>query len=106
MKDDSFKAFVLDQLVRAGQVKCRAMFGGYGLYQGERFFGILFKGRLYFKTDDVSAAAYRERGMKPFRPSATMTLKTYYEVPVDILEDDEELAVWARRAVHRASRKR
>ena len=106
MKDDSFKAFVLDQLARLGRVECRAMFGGYGLYQGRTFFGILFKGRLYFKTDAASAAAYRERGMQPFRPSATMTLKTYYEVPVDVLEDDEELAVWARQAVHRASRKR
>ena len=74
------------------------MFGGYGLYDRERFFGILFKGRLYFKTDAESQAAYRARGMQPFRPSATMTLKTYYEVPAEILEDDEPLVAWARRA--------
>jgi TfoX/Sxy family transcriptional regulator of competence genes len=27
-----------------------------------------------------------------------MTLKTYYEVPADILEDPEQLAAWAKRS--------
>jgi len=36
--------------------------------------------------------------MKPFRPNATQTLKTYYEVPVDVLEDAGELTIWARQA--------
>ena len=100
MKGDSFKAFVLDQLDHLDHVVCRAMFGGYGLYQGNVFFGILYKGRLYFKTDSTTLQAYRERGMKPFRPSAKMTLKTYYEVPVEILEDEDQLAAWARQAIN------
>lgn len=75
------------------------MFGGHGLYQGEVFFGIIHKGRLYFKTDQASRAAYVQRGMKPFRPNAKQTLKTYYEVPVEIIEDDEQLTTWAGRAV-------
>ncbi|MDC4224262.1 MAG: TfoX/Sxy family protein [Candidatus Manganitrophus sp.] len=48
---------------------------GHGLYRGESFFGILYKGRLYFKTDDASRSDYIEMGMKPFRPSAKQTLK-------------------------------
>ena len=99
MSDTSFKAFVLDQLSAVPNVTARAMFGGYGLYQGRVFFGIIFKGRLYFKTNDVSAAAYHQRGMTPFRPSATQTLKTYYEVPVDILEDAESVTSWATTAI-------
>ena len=35
MKEDSFKDFVLDQLSDLRGVTCRAMFGGYGVYQGE-----------------------------------------------------------------------
>lgn len=54
VKDDSVKEFVLDQLRDLGGVEAHAMFGGHGLYRGEIFFGILYKGRLYFKTDDVS----------------------------------------------------
>ena len=99
MPEESFKTFVLDQLAPLKRVACRAMFGGHGLYRGEVFFGILFNGRLYFKTDFASRPAYRERGMQAFRPSASMTLKTYYEVPVEILEDAEEFLRWARRAI-------
>jgi DNA transformation protein and related proteins len=36
--------------------------------------------------------------MKPFRPNPKQTLKTYYEVPADILEDRELLARWADAA--------
>lgn len=99
MARDSFTDFALDQLGGMARVECRAMFGGYGLYQGRVFFGILFKGRMYLKTDAASAAEYRARGMRPFRPSAAQTLRTYYEVPADVLEDADELVRWAARAV-------
>ncbi|MEW6248677.1 MAG: hypothetical protein AB1555_18485 [Nitrospirota bacterium] len=32
--------------------------------------------------------------MKPFRPNKQQTLKNYYQVPVDVLEDAERLAEW------------
>jgi DNA transformation protein len=99
MKDEPFKNFVLDQLQELPDLECRAMFGGHGLYQEERFFGIIFKGRLYFKTDAESADPYLKLGMKPFRPNRKQTLKSYYEVPVDIIEDRDRLAIWAKEAV-------
>ena len=68
-KYDGFKDFVLDQLSDLHGVTCRAMFGGYGLYCGRVFFGIVHKGRLYFKTNATTASRYREREMKPFRPA-------------------------------------
>ncbi len=97
-KQDDFKDFVLDQLSGLRGVTCRSMFGGYGLYQDGVFFGIIHKGRLFFNTDEASREAYIEQGMKPFRPSAKQTLKTYYEVPVDIIEDQERLTEWAMQA--------
>ena len=99
MKDESFANFILDQLRELPDLDCRAMFGGYGLYQDEMFFGIIFKGRLYLKTDAKSVVPYRELGMKPFRPNRKQTLKSYYEVPLDILEDRDRLAAWAKEAV-------
>lgn len=96
--DDSFVAFVLEQLAALPALEARAMFGGHGLYTEGRFFGILHRGRLYFKTDERSRAEYRTRGMDCFRPNPKQSLKNYYEVPVDILES-EALVIWARRAV-------
>lgn len=75
------------------------MFGGYGLYQDETFFGILHQGRLYFKTDEATVGEYRKRRMKAFRPNARQTLKSYYQVPVEIVEDADQLADWAERAI-------
>lgn len=99
MRADSFTDFVLDQLGQIPQLVCKAMFGGHGLYQRETFFGIIHKGRLYLKTNGVTQSAYAARGMQPFRPNGKQLLKHYYEVPVDILEDAEQLKVWAHRAI-------
>ncbi len=99
MRDDSFKEFLLDQLHGLGNVNCRAMFGGYGIYCDDVFFGIIYKSRLYFKTNPSTIRHYIEKDMKPFRPNVKMTLKAYYEVPIDITEDPELLAEWAKKAI-------
>ena len=99
MSDETFRDFVLDQLQLMGEVDYRRMFGCYGLYHDGVFFGILAQGRLYFKTNAVTRGIYVQRGMQPFRPNRKQMLKSYYEVPVDILEDHEQLTVWARQAV-------
>lgn len=90
---------MLDQLHALGALECRRMFGSYGLYHDAVFFGIVCQGELYLKTDSVTQAAYVQRGMQPFRPNARQTLKSYYAVPIDILEDPAQLTLWARQAI-------
>ena len=107
MADDSFKSFVLDQLSALPELRARAMFGGHGLYSGERFFGILIEGRLFFKVDETTRAAYEMRGMSPFTyemKGRVMTM-SYYEVSPDILEDRDEAITWANQAIHVAAKK-
>ena len=99
MKDDSFKNFVLDQLQELDDVEARRMFGGYGFYQDETFFGILYRGRLYFKIDETTVGEYRKRNMKPFQPNPKQTLKSYYQVPVEVIEDADQLCRWAETAI-------
>lgn len=98
---DGFKDFVLDQLADLRGVTCRAMFGGYGLSCRGTFFGIVHKGRVYFKVTPETVGRYTEQGMKSFRPNAKQTLKSFYEVPADILEDAEGLTKWATEAASR-----
>ena len=107
MADDSFKAFVLDQLSALSELRAQAMFGGHGLYSGDRFFGILDEGRVFFKVDDITRAAYESRGMPPFTyemKGRVMTM-SYYEVPPDVLEDRNEAFVWANQAIQVAANK-
>ena len=97
--DRTFRAFVLDQLRGLGKVESRAMFGGYGFYGDDVFFAILWRGRLYFRTGEASRARYQARGMAPFTPGPGQTLRRYYEVPPEVLEDPTETVRWARAAV-------
>lgn len=99
MSDASFLDFVLEQLADARGLKVRPMFGGYGLYMGQSFFGIVHKGSLYFRTDEGSRPAYLKKGSRPFNPKGAKELHRYYEVPAEVLEDAGLLLEWARRAV-------
>lgn len=98
-KDQDFLEFVLDQLSRVPTIVSRRMFGGIGLYQESTFFAIIADGRLYFVTDEETRAAFVTLGMKPFQYAPGKFIRTYYEVPVDVLEDDRELSAWARDAI-------
>jgi DNA transformation protein len=99
-KDESFKDFVIDQLKDLEGMRSRHMFGGWGLYKGSNFFGIISNGRLYFKTNDKTKSDYIDAGMKQFSPTPKMTLKTYYEVPPNVIEDADELVIWATTAAN------
>ena len=100
VKDDTFKEYIIDQLRDLYDLRAKGMFGGHGLYQGSKFFGMISKGRLYFKTDDSSREYYIEQGMKPFRPNKKQTLKNYFEVPPDVIDDGDRLTELARESVN------
>ncbi len=102
---ESYHEYVMEQLAEIGPVRSRKMFGGVGIYLNNLFFALIAGNRLYFKVDESNREDYTQYGMKPFRPfpdqKATMS---YYEVPVEILEDREQLADWAARAIDVARR--
>jgi len=95
---DSFRDFVLEQLSALEGLRSKRMFGGYGLYSGVVFFGILSGGRLYFKTYPDTLPDYLAFNAEVFSPSEKQILKNYREVPVLILEDAVQLTTWARKA--------
>lgn len=98
---ESFAELVLDQLRGVPSVTWRRMFGGWGFYSGGLFFAVVFDDRLYLKTDESGREPFQQRGMGPFTYDGG-ALHSLWEVPADVLEDAEELAVWAARAVQAA----
>ena len=97
--EESFKDYVLDQLRDMPNISAQRMFSGFGLYRVKKFFGIVSKGVLYFKTNQDTAHSYKKFGMKPFAPSKKQILKNYFEVPAEVLENASELCVWAEKAI-------
>ena len=98
-QDDTFVEFVCDQLEGLDGVVHRSMFGGYGIYCGSMFFGIAYRGRLFFKTNEATREKYVGWGSEPFQPNAKQTLKSYYEVPEDAIDDVERLLALAEEAL-------
>jgi DNA transformation protein len=99
MDRTSFEGRALDRLSELGDITSRPMFGGHGVYWRDVIFGIIFGDRLYFKVSDESKGEYLARGMGPFRPNERQTLKSYFEVPQEILDDREALLSRAREAI-------
>jgi DNA transformation protein len=103
---DEYLDYVVDQLGCIGQIVAKRMFGGVGLYHDGSFFGLIAADSLYFKVDDENRRDYEAAGAKPFQPYGEESSSMgYYEVPVDVLEDTDQLKVWARGAVAAAERK-
>lgn len=92
-------ADILDRLSDLGEVTARPLFGGHGIYWRGTIFAIAYAGRLYFKVDERSKGDYLARAMGPFRPNDRQTLKSYFEVPPDVLDDPEALLSWAGEAI-------
>ena len=105
MVSDEFISYVLDQLSGFGEVRPRKMFGGVGLYHDGLMFALIANDVLYFKVDGTNRGEYESAGSEPFRPYPDKeTVMSYYEVPIDVSEDRDELASWAERAFEAATR--
>src|SRR5262249_39448807 len=102
----SYRTYILEQLGRGIQdVRGQSMFGGGGIYPGKLFFALIGDDTLYFKVDDSKRSDFESRGMDPFRPyGEDGEVMHYYRVPEDLLEDPEELCVWAEKAIAVARR--
>ena len=90
--------YIIDQLKAFGPVTAKRMFGGAGLYHHGVFFGLVADDVLYFKVDDGNRQDYIDAGMGPFKPFGSYSMG-YYEVPADVLEDPDDLVLWAKKAV-------
>jgi DNA transformation protein and related proteins len=97
----SFLEFVLDQLGACGPITAKRMFGGVGLYSRERFFAVMMDDTIYLKVDDTTRRPYEAAGARPFNPFPERGAGSmqYYEVPLSVLEDADELARWAKKSI-------
>lgn len=96
---NDFLVFVLDQLSHWKGVHYKRMFGGVALYYNELAFGMIAFDGLYFKVNETNINQYIEAGatqLKPFKNHATVL--SFYSVPVDVIEDSDQLIVWARES--------
>lgn len=90
----TYRDYVMELLKPSGDFSGRAMFGGYGIFEGGDMFALVSQDdRLCFKVDDSNRGDYEAAG------SERLTPMPYYVVPEEVLEDPATLAEWAARSV-------
>ena len=99
---DEFINYVICQLENWAEVSAHKMFGGAGLYCDGTMFGLIADDVAYLKVDDSNRKDFVKAGSSAFNPypdKAKTTIMSYYEIPVDVLENPEQLAEWAQRSL-------
>lgn len=99
MPRDSFVDFVVDQLRLLGSITTKPLAGGYRLFRDGIPFGYVKNRRVYFATTELTRRSFIEHDMGAYRETDSPQLSNYYEVPPDVLDDQEALVGWARVAL-------
>lgn len=104
---DEFVEYCLELLAALGPTRARRMFGGHGLYVGDRFVALVAGQQLYLKADDATLAAFEAAGCRPFEYQAAggrRQVMGYWSAPDEALESPAAMTPWARRALDAALR--
>jgi DNA transformation protein and related proteins len=99
---EDFLEFLQDQLRGLGPITTRRMFSGAGIYCDGVIFALVLRDTLHFKVDDGNRAAYEAEGMQPFTYQARgklVRMEAYWRVPERLLDDPDEMVLWARDAM-------
>lgn len=100
---DPFHEFVLELLAGVSPISIRRMFGGAGVFRGGLMFALLADDQVYVKADDSLRADLVAEGCLPFLYFRAGDSKGvdlgYVALPSSAMDDPDEAAAWARRAI-------
>ena len=102
-----YRAYIEDLVAPLGHITSRRMFGGLGIFYRGLMFALILRDVLHFKVDDVNRPDYEAEGMEAFsyeRKGKRASLGSYWTVPVDVLDNEDEFLTWARGAADAALR--
>ena len=92
----------VEALADWAEVTRTPLFGAIALRRNDLVFGMIWKGGLYFKTDEESVQEYDSAHSSKLtyttNEGKSQALKSYAEVPPDVSEDEEKLREWAEIA--------
>ena len=101
-----FVAHVLETLGPLGSVRARAMFGGWGVYHGDRMFALIADEELYFKADGQTEPHFAAAGSAPFLydGKGKTVRMSYWRCPEAAMDDTDDLLAFARLGLDAAAR--
>ena len=86
--------FITEQLSRVGRVSSRRMFGCIGFYVDDVFCAIVNRdNECFLRTGPHNLNDFLDAGAPQF-----MASMPYYQVPEQVLEEADDMAVWTAKA--------
>ncbi len=100
----SLAIHVTEQLSFLGSISNRSIFGAVGIFIDDRLLGIVADEVLYLHTGPSNCDDYLSRGCRQFKPypNAYDLTTDHHQVPDEIVNEPEQLKVWAERALRAA----
>src|SRR5437660_6633 len=84
-----------------GPIDVRRMFGGAGVFVGDRMIALVSREVIYLKADAETIPEFEQEGLTPFSyatKNGEHKLTSYWRMPDRLYDDPDELARWARAA--------
>ncbi|WP_419904157.1 TfoX/Sxy family protein [Kiloniella sp.] len=104
-----YSEYILDVLSPLGEVSLGRFFGGTSLKCNGKQFCMIMKSSLYFRVNDINLNAYLEYKADPFSyltKNGWVYVRSYYEVPAEVIDDEAMLLSWAELALDAARDKK
>ncbi len=96
---------VLEPLgTRDEPIFAKRMFGGHGIFRGDRMFALIGDGAFYLKTDAVNQPRFDAAGLEPFcfEKAGKVYAMSYSLAPPAALDDPAILREWAAESIRAA----
>ena len=104
---DDFAEFLREQLAPLGRITMRRMFGKTGVFCDGVMLGMVTENTLYFRVDEQNRETFKEAQSAPplnYRKKGTLIDLSFWRVPERLIDEPDELVVWARSALAAARR--
>ena len=95
-----FLQYALDLFNPLGRLTSKTLFGGNAILKNNITFAMVFDGSIYLKTNKNTVKKYLDLDSKPLsykKNNKTISLR-YYEIPIEVLDDEDQLIKWAIEA--------
>jgi DNA transformation protein len=104
---DRFAEFLREQLASLGRITMRRMFGKTGVFCNGLMLGMVTNDTLYVRVDEHNRSVFKEAEPAPplnyEKRGRTIDL-AFWHVPEHLLDEPDELLIWARAALAAARR--
>jgi len=102
MQKNQFVEYVRELLEPFGEIKARAMFGGYGVYKDGLIIAIIVQDELYLKCAKGNQDYFKSFNSEPFSyytKNGKLASMSYWKVVPEVMEDEDLFAKWVDIAI-------